>query len=45
MILARVRTEIRDEMTAAGVDERFAGLGVFLEIDDGVAWYLEQYGQ
>ena len=37
LALARVRTEIRDELDAIGVTARLAGRGVYLEVDDGVA--------
>ncbi|MGI9641151.1 MAG: SulP family inorganic anion transporter [Acidimicrobiia bacterium] len=37
---ARLRTELRDEMEAAGVDQRLAGAGIYLEVDDAVEDYL-----
>lgn len=40
--MARVRTELRDEFLAAGVDERLSGDGIYLEVDDGVAAYLRR---
>ena len=38
--LARVRTEIADELQAAAVTERLAGRGIYLEVDDGVRDFL-----
>ena len=40
--MARIRTELRDEFLAAGVDERLAGDGIYLEVDDGVEAYLRR---
>lgn len=37
---ARLRTELKDEMESAGVDQRLAGDGIYLEVDDAVADYL-----
>ena len=34
--LARVRTEIRDEMETAGLESRIGVAGIYLEVDDGV---------
>jgi SulP family sulfate permease len=42
LVLARVRTELRDEMESARVDQRLAGDGVFLEVDDAVTWALDE---
>ncbi len=42
--MARVRTELRDELFAAHVDERLSGDGIYLEVDDGVAAYLRRGG-
>jgi hypothetical protein len=42
--MARVRTELRDELLAAHVDERLSGDGIYLEVDDGVAAYLRRGG-
>ena len=42
--MARVRTELRDEFLAVGLDERLAGDGIYLEVDDGVAAYLRRTG-
>jgi SulP family sulfate permease len=40
--MARIRTELRDEFQAAGVDERLAGDEIYLEVDDGVEAYLHR---
>jgi SulP family sulfate permease len=40
--MARVRTELRDEFLTVGLDERLAGNGIYLEVDDGVAAYLRR---
>jgi hypothetical protein len=42
LYMARVRTEIRDEMVAAGLEGRIGIAGVYLEVDDGVADYLSR---
>jgi SulP family sulfate permease len=42
--MARIRTELRDEFRAAGVDERLAGEGIYLEVGDGVEAYLRRTG-
>ena len=39
LVLARVRTEIRDELDAAGITERLADPGIYLEVADGVGDY------
>lgn len=38
--LARVRTDIRDELREAGVEQRLAGAGIHLEVDDAVRAHL-----
>lgn len=40
--MARIRTELRDEFQAAGVDERLAGDEIYLEVDDGVEAYVHR---
>lgn len=42
LALARVRTEIRDELAIGGIEERLDG-GVHLEVDDAVTAYLERH--
>ncbi|MGA9279158.1 SulP family inorganic anion transporter [Ilumatobacter sp.] len=39
--LARVKTEVRDELHISGVEARLARSGIYLEIDDAVARFLE----
>ena len=41
--LARVRTEIRDEMVSSGIEERLGLSGIWLEVDDCVADYLNRH--
>lgn len=41
--LARVRTEIRDEMVSSGIEERLGLSGIWLEVDDCVADYLSRH--
>ncbi len=41
--LARVRTEIRDEMVSSGIEERLGLSGIWLEADDCVADYLSRH--
>ncbi|MGI9586345.1 MAG: SulP family inorganic anion transporter [Acidimicrobiia bacterium] len=38
---ARVRTEITDEMNEAGLTDRLYGEGIYLEVDDAVASFLD----
>ena len=40
--MARVRTELRDEFLTIGLEERLAGDGVYLEVDDAVEAYLRR---
>jgi SulP family sulfate permease len=40
--MARVRTELRDEFLTIGLDERLAGDGIYLEVDDAVVAYLHR---
>lgn len=40
--LARVRTEIRDELAVAAIESRLAGKGIHLEIDDAVRAHLDR---
>ncbi|MEN8115106.1 MAG: sulfate permease [Actinomycetota bacterium] len=40
--MARVRTEITDELATAGIVDRLAAGGIYLEVDDGVAEYLRR---
>ena len=40
LAMARVRTEIRDEMVSAGIEDRIGITGIYLEVDDGVEDYL-----
>lgn len=42
MVMARVRTEIRDELALAGIDTRLAADGVYLEVDDAVRAYADE---
>lgn len=40
LVMARVRTEIRDELAAAGIEERLGAGGIYLEVDDAVRDYV-----
>ena len=40
--MARVRTEIQDELGSTGIVDRLAGEGIYLEVDDGVTDYLRR---
>ncbi|MGB0113169.1 MAG: sulfate permease [Ilumatobacteraceae bacterium] len=40
--LARVRTEIRRDLAVGGIEDRLAGDGIHLEVDDAVSAYLER---
>lgn len=40
--LARVRTEVRDELQISGVEARLTGAGVHLEIDDAVSHFFSR---
>lgn len=42
LTMARVRTEIRDELERSGVEDRLAAPGVYLQVDDGVEGYLRR---
>jgi SulP family sulfate permease len=42
LTLARVRTEIDDELYSSGIKERLAGSGIYLEVDDGVADFIRR---
>jgi SulP family sulfate permease len=42
--LARVRTEVRDELQVSGVEGRLSGAGVHLEIHDAVTRFLGSGG-
>ena len=42
LTMARVRTELRDEFLTVGLDERLAGEGIYLEVDDAVEAYLRR---
>jgi SulP family sulfate permease len=42
--LARVRTEIRDELTVAAIESRLAGGTVYLQVDDAVTAVLGRGG-
>lgn len=44
LALARVRTEITDELVSVGSVDRLAGEGIYLEVDDGEADYLRRAG-
>ena len=45
LTMARVRSEIRDELDAARITGRLAGTGIYLEVDDGVAAYRSVEGR
>ena len=40
LVMARVRTEIRDELAAAGIEKRLGAGGIYLEVDDAVRDYV-----
>ncbi len=42
LALARVRTEIRDELAVAGITNRLREPGIYLEVDDGVTDFVER---
>jgi anti-anti-sigma regulatory factor len=44
MTLARVRTEVREQLDAAGISGRLASPGIHLEVDDGVREFTRQHG-
>ena len=37
LVLARVRTELRDELVASGIEDRIGAEHIYLEVDDAVA--------
>lgn len=41
MSMARVRTEIEDELSKADIRSRLAGEGLYLEVDDAVVAALD----
>lgn len=42
LTFARVRSEIRDELSVGGIEPRLAGQGIYLEVGDAVADFLHR---